>query len=44
MIDKSTDISVTCHLPVFASFVEEGLLLCISFGLFHIEEGKKMHV
>jgi hypothetical protein len=39
MIDESTDISVTGHLVVFASFVEEGLPLCIFFGLLHIEEG-----
>jgi len=25
MIDESTDIAVTSHLVVFASFVEEGL-------------------
>ena len=41
MIDESTDISVTCHLVVFASFVEEGLALCVFLGLLHIEEGKK---
>jgi hypothetical protein len=44
MIDESTDISVTCHLVVFASFVEEGLFLCVFIGLLHIEEEKKMHV
>ena len=41
MIDESTDISVTGHLVVFASFVEEGLPLCVFLGLLHIEEGKK---
>jgi hypothetical protein len=41
MIDESTDISVTGHLVVFASLVEEELSLCVFFGLLHIEEGKK---
>ena len=41
MIDESTDLFVTCHLVVFASFIEEGLPLCIFFRLLHIEEGKE---
>jgi hypothetical protein len=41
MIDESTDISVTGHLVVFASFVEEGLSLCVFLGLLHIEEREK---
>jgi hypothetical protein len=41
MIDESTHISVTCHLVVFASFVEEGILFYVFLGLLHIEEGKK---
>jgi hypothetical protein len=41
MIDESTDISVTDHLVVFVTFVEEGLPLCVFLGLLHIEEGKK---
>ena len=44
MIDESTDISITGHLVVFASFVDEGLPLCVFLGLLHIEEGKIMHV
>ena len=31
MIDESTNISVTGHLVVFASFVEEDFVLCIFF-------------
>ena len=38
MIDESTDISVICHLIVFASFVKEGRPLCIFIELLHIEE------
>ena len=30
IIDESTEISVTCHLVVFASFIEEGIFLCFS--------------
>ena len=41
MIDKSTDISVTCHLVVFATFVEDGLHFHVFLGLLHIKEGKK---
>ena len=41
MIDESTDISVTGHLVVFASFVEEELRLCVFLRLLHIEEEKK---
>ena len=41
MIDESTDISVTGHLVVFASFVEEGMPQCVFLGLIHIEDGKK---
>ena len=44
IIDESTDISVTGHLVIFASFDKEGLSFCVFLGLLHIEEGKKMHV
>ena len=30
MIDESTDVSVIGHVVVFATFVEEGLLLAVS--------------
>lgn len=36
MIDESTDISVTNYLVIFASLVEEGLVLCVFLGLLHI--------
>ena len=31
MIDESTDISVSCHLVLFASFIEEEFSLCVFF-------------
>ena len=36
-------ISVTSHIVVFASFIEEGLPLCVVLELLHIEERKNMH-
>jgi hypothetical protein len=41
MIDESTDISVTGHLVVFATIIEEGLPVTLFLGLLQIEEGKK---
>ena len=41
MIDESTDVSVTWHIVVFASFVEEGLPIVVFLGLIQIEDGKK---
>ena len=41
MIDESTNISVTGHLVVFATIVEEGLPVTLFLGLLHIEGGKK---
>lgn len=38
MIDESIDISITYHLIVFASSVEERFLLCVFLRLLHIEE------
>ena len=40
MIDESMDIYVTGHLIVFASFMEEDLVLYVFFRLLHIEEEK----
>lgn len=40
MIDESTDLSITNHLIVFASFVEENLSLYVFLGLLHIKEKK----
>ena len=42
MIDESTDISVTGHLVVFATIIEEGVPLTVFLGLLEIEGGKKM--
>jgi len=41
MIDESTKMSITGHLVVFASIVEEGLPVTLFLGLLEIEEGKK---
>ena len=41
MIDKSTDISVTGHLVVFTTIIEEGMPLTVFLGLLEIEGGKK---
>ena len=41
MIDESTDISVTGHLVVFATIIEEGVALIVFLGLLEIEGGKK---
>ena len=40
MIDESTDISVTRHLVVFATIIEENLPVTLFFGLVQIEECK----
>jgi len=42
MIDESRDISVICHLVVFAAIIEEGLLVTIFLSLLEIEGRKKM--
>lgn len=36
MIDESTNISVTCHVVVFAIFVEEIIPITIFWGLLEI--------
>ena len=41
MIDESTDVSVTGHVVVFATFVEDGLSVSIFMGLFEIANDKK---
>jgi hypothetical protein len=41
MIDESTDISVTGHLVVFATIIEEGVPLTVFLGLLEIEGGKR---
>lgn len=41
MVDESTDISVTGHLVVFATIIEEGLPVTLFLGLLPIEGGKK---
>ena len=41
MIDESTDISVTGHLVVFATIIEEGVPMTVFLGLLEIEGGKK---
>lgn len=41
MINEYTDISITCHLIVFAYFIKEGLPLCIFLVLLHLEDRKK---
>ena len=41
MIDESTDISVTGHLVVFATIIEEGVPLTVFLGLLEIEDGKR---
>jgi hypothetical protein len=41
MIDESTDVSVTGHLVVFATFVEDGEVACVFLGLLGIKDGKK---
>ena len=41
MIDESIDISVIGHLVVFATFVEDGDIVCVFLGLLHITDGKK---
>jgi hypothetical protein len=42
MIDESTDISVTGHLVVFTTIIEEGVPLTVFLDLLRIEGGKKM--
>ena len=41
MIDESTDVSVTGHLVVFATIVEEGVPVTVFLGLLQIKDGKK---
>jgi hypothetical protein len=41
MIDESTNILVTGHLVVFASFTESSLPSCVFLGLLYIIDGKK---
>ena len=41
MIDGSIDISVTGHLIMFATIVEEGLPKTIFLGLLQLDGGKK---
>lgn len=41
MIDESTDISLTSHLMVFTTFVEEGMSQCVFLGLLHTNDGRK---
>lgn len=41
MIDESTDIAVTSHLVVFASFFEEGIPVSVFLGLLFIADGHK---
>ena len=41
MIDELIDISMTNHLVVFITFVEEGMLWCVFIGPLHIDGGKK---
>jgi hypothetical protein len=41
MIDKSTDISVTGHLVMFATIVKEDLPITVFLGLLQLEGGKK---
>jgi len=41
MVDESTDISVLGHLVVFATFLEDGVPICVFLGLLHIPGGKK---
>ena len=41
MIDESTDISVTGHLFVFATFVEDGIPVSVFLGLLYIPNDKK---
>ena len=41
MIDESTDVSVTGHVVVFATFVEDGLPVSIFLGLLEIANGRK---
>ena len=40
-IDESTDVSVTGHVVVFATFVEEGLPVSVFLGLLENSNGKK---
>ena len=41
LIDESTDISVTGHLVVLATIIEEGVPMIVFLGLLEIEGGKK---
>ena len=41
LIDESTDISITGHLVVFATIIEEGVPMIVFLGLLEIEGGKK---
>ena len=41
LIDESTDISVTGHLVVFATIIEEGVPMIVFLGLLEIKGGKK---
>jgi hypothetical protein len=41
MIDEFTDISITGHLVMFATIVEEGLPKIVFLGLLQLDGGKK---
>ena len=36
MVDESTDIYIFGHLVVFATFLEDGVPICVFLGLLHI--------
>ena len=41
MIDESTDVSVTGHIVIFATFVDDGLLVSNFLGLLEFINGQK---
>lgn len=41
MIDESTDVSVTGHIVIFATFVDDGLLVSNFLGLLEFTNGQK---
>jgi hypothetical protein len=41
MVDESADISITGHLVVFATFLEDGVQVCVFLGLLHTPGGRK---
>ena len=43
MIDEFTDVSVTSHIVVFATFVEEEIPISAFWGLLEIPSSQKMH-